>query len=45
MALDREQRLDTELNKLLDDPRALEFDAPLVNRLRRLRVSRARSRA
>lgn len=33
------------LNKLLDDPRALEFDAPLVNRLRRLRVSRARSRA
>jgi hypothetical protein len=34
-----------QLNKLLDDPRALEFDAPLVNRLRRLRVSRARSRA
>ena len=33
------------LNKLLDDPRALEFDAGLVNRLRRLRVSRARSRA
>ena len=33
------------LNKLLDDPRALAFDAPLVNRLRRLRVSRARSRA
>jgi hypothetical protein len=33
------------LNKLLDDPRAVEFDAPLVNRLRRLRVSRARSRA
>lgn len=33
------------LNKLLDDPRALEFDAPLVNRLRRLRMSRARSRA
>lgn len=33
------------LNKLLDDPRALEFDPPLVNRLRRLRVSRARSRA
>jgi Protein of unknown function (DUF3263) len=33
------------LNKLLDDPRALEFDASLVNRLRRLRVSRARSRA
>lgn len=33
------------LNKLLDDPRALEFDAALVNRLRRLRVSRARSRA
>jgi hypothetical protein len=33
------------LNRLLDDPRALEFDAALVNRLRRLRVSRARSRA
>ena len=33
------------LNKLLDDPLALEFDAVLVNRLRRLRMSRARSRA
>lgn len=33
------------LNKLLDDPRALEFDPALVNRLRRLRMSRARSRA
>jgi hypothetical protein len=33
------------LNKLLDDPRALQFDPGLVNRLRRLRVSRARSRA
>ena len=33
------------LNRLLDDPRALEFDPALVNRLRRLRVSRARSRA
>jgi len=33
------------LNKLLDDPHALEFDAVLVNRLRRLRMSRARSRA
>ncbi|NUR73049.1 MAG: DUF3263 domain-containing protein [Hamadaea sp.] len=33
------------LNKLLDDPQALAFDAVLVNRLRRLRLSRARSRA
>jgi hypothetical protein len=33
------------LNRLLDDPRALEFDPGLVNRLRRLRISRARSRA
>lgn len=33
------------LNRLLDDPRALEFDPALVNRLRRLRMSRARSRA
>jgi hypothetical protein len=33
------------LNRLLDDPRALEFDAVLVNRLRRLRMSRARSRS
>lgn len=33
------------LNKLLDDPEALAFDAVLVNRLRRLRMSRARSRA
>jgi hypothetical protein len=33
------------LNRLLDDPRALEFDPGLVNRLRRMRVSRARSRA
>jgi Protein of unknown function (DUF3263) len=34
-----------QLNRLLDDPRALEFDPALVNRLRRLRMSRARSRA
>ena len=33
------------LNRLLDDPRALEFDPALVNRLRRLRMTRARSRA
>jgi len=33
------------LNKLLDDPQALAYDAVLVNRLRRLRMSRARSRA
>jgi hypothetical protein len=33
------------LNKLLDDPHAVEFDAVLVNRLRRLRMSRARSQA
>ncbi|MEV0273097.1 DUF3263 domain-containing protein [Hamadaea sp. NPDC050747] len=33
------------LNKLLDDPQALAYDAVLVNRLRRLRMSRGRSRA
>jgi Protein of unknown function (DUF3263) len=32
-----------QLNRLLDDPRALAFDPALVNRLRRLRMSRARS--
>jgi hypothetical protein len=32
------------LNALLDDPRALEHDSVVVNRLRRLRASRARAR-
>lgn len=33
------------LNRLLDEPAALAHDPVLVNRLRRLRVSRTRSRA
>ncbi|WP_084557030.1 DUF3263 domain-containing protein [Hamadaea tsunoensis] len=33
------------LNRLLDDPRAVEYDAVLVYRLRRLRMTRSRSRA
>ena len=32
------------LNALLDDPRALEHDSVVVNRLRRLRASRIRAR-
>jgi hypothetical protein len=32
------------LNTLLDDPRALEHDSVVVNRLRRLRASRVRAR-
>jgi hypothetical protein len=32
------------LNRLLDNPAALEFDALVVGRLRRLRATRARSR-
>lgn len=31
-----------ELNAILDDPRALEFDPLTVNRLRRLRAARKR---
>jgi hypothetical protein len=33
------------LNRLLDTPAALEFDALVVGRLRRLRATRARTRA
>jgi hypothetical protein len=33
------------LNRLLDNPAALEYDAVLVKRLRRLRATRARARA
>jgi ABC-type antimicrobial peptide transport system ATPase subunit len=32
------------LNRILDDPAALAYDAPLVNRLRRLRDLRASAR-
>lgn len=33
------------LNRLLDNPAALAFDSVLVNRLRRIRATRARARA